>query len=246
MGRKNHLLVIQYSGNTYSHWVLETTVTGGAIVSKNSGKVRTSHVYLSMPLYLFTNVCICVYVCICTNDVNAGFCQVFSLRTVSVSGCPDGWCCLQGAGWNHQDLDGHDHLYFAQNNGDGVVEVLISTIDLTSQTVMVDVVGSSAGLNCLESTIPFRTCGDKNGPVIEPNPNPVTDYECGLGMLYNEDARHRTLHGGDIQSRCCMATSSSEPSSPPSNAPTRLPTESHTPVSTTCRPRGYLMKACGG
>ena len=35
---------------------------------------------------------------------------------------------LQGAGWNLQDTDGNDHLFFAQDDGSGILEVLISTI----------------------------------------------------------------------------------------------------------------------
>ena len=133
---------------------------------------------------------------------------------------------MQGAGWNHQDSNGDDHLYFAQNDGSGVCEILVSTINLAAQTVSVELAGLSAssggndGLNCFQSTVPFPTCGDKNGPVTDPNPYPVTDDECGAGMMYNEANQLSGCVASpcDVgsstaldQDRCCTAVPTSAP-----------------------------------
>jgi len=94
-----------------------------------------------------------------------------------------------GAAWNHKDVDGNDHLYFSSNSGSGVFE--LTDINLGAQTCRMNQLGSSAvtsnndGMNCLLSTLPYPSCGDKNGPVVSPNPNPVTDQDCGPGYIFN-------------------------------------------------------------
>jgi hypothetical protein len=183
IGSKNSMLVIEYTGTTYRHWLLKASVSGSGTLSQNNHK---------------------------------------------------------GAGWNHQDSNGNDHLYFAQNNGNGVAEVLLPTVNLTSRTVEVAILGSSVitgsndGLNCFQSDIPFATCGDKNGPMNEPNPNAVTDDECGLGMMYNDAAQFASCAASpcnvgnstaDDQSLCCIPESTASPSAQPSASPSSEPSK---------------------
>jgi len=68
----------------------------------------------------------------------------------------------KGAGWNYRDSDENDHLYFSCNNGDGVFEIELSTLDLERLTATAiwksqsDPTGSNDGMNCLLSDVP---CG---------------------------------------------------------------------------------------
>ena len=55
------------------------------------------------------------------------------------------------------------------------------------------------GAYCNDVVLPFTTCGDKNGPRNNPNPDPVTDDECQAGATvdwrYNPAAALETCTG---------------------------------------------------
>ena len=88
--------------------------------------------------------------------------------------------CTFGAAWNFQSK-----LYFASNGGEGIIEVLVDSINLAALTATRRYVAASGqvatndGFNCLNGLVPFATCGDKNTVELAPNPNPLTDAECG-------------------------------------------------------------------
>jgi hypothetical protein len=124
-----------------------------------------------------------------------------------------------GAAWNHKDVDGNDHLYFSANSGAGVYEMtdinLLTATCLMSRLGSSQVTGNNDGMNCLLSSLPFPSCGDKNG-AISPNPNPVTDAECGPGYVFNtaaysESCTTNPCSVGDAsaadQSVCCISGS---------------------------------------
>jgi len=104
----------------------------------------------------------------------------------------------KGAGWNYQDSAGNDKVYFTQNSGEGIAEVDLASINLgSSDAINVKILGKSIptsrtdGLNCLNSALPFATCGHKNGPGTDA----VSDDDCGQGMLYNPDSNDSTCAG---------------------------------------------------
>ena len=43
------------------------------------------------------------------------------------------------------------------------------------------------------STSSWPTCGDKMGGLVLPNPDPVSNQECGDGYSYNPAQSHRYL-----------------------------------------------------
>ena len=120
--------------------------------------------------------------------------------------------------WNFVDSDGYSHVYIGpQGAGEQVQEVLLGSVLLGGdplcdigaasggtyvcgngsavfQAVGAATVDSLAGwhdgLSC-PSIAPFATCGDKSGSAIGPNPDSVTDDECGLGYVYNPQNAHR-------------------------------------------------------
>ena len=115
-----------------------------------------------------------------------------------------------GACWTYLDTSGQDHVYFAANNGNGVMEVLTESVSLTeapssaptpdhwtgtADTAALGVPAAQSefndGLSCKNSLSPFPTCGDKNG-LVDPSPeNPVTDAECSAngGTFYYDPAK---------------------------------------------------------
>ena len=111
-----------------------------------------------------------------------------------------------GAAWVYVDTQGVDHVYFAANDGSGVMEVLAGsiTLDYTGSWtgtgvaqelgVPTDASNFNDGLSCKAALIPFPTCGDKNGHLVDPSPNAVTNSECnanGGSYYYNPVNAHR-------------------------------------------------------
>ena len=116
-----------------------------------------------------------------------------------------------GAAWVYVDTQGVDHVYFAANDGSGVMEVLAESITLDWYTGLVqsswsgtgvaqalgvpsDASNFNDGLSCKAALIPFPTCGDKNGHLVDPSPNAVTNPQCnsnGGSYYYNQDNAHR-------------------------------------------------------
>ena len=96
-----------------------------------------------------------------------------------------------GSCWTYKDASASEHVYCARNDGGGIYEVMLGSVNLVARTVTLTKLGVSSaatgnndGLNCLDAVLPFPTCGDKNGGGISPDPNPVTNAECGSGSHY--------------------------------------------------------------
>ena len=110
----------------------------------------------------------------------------------------NGW----GAAWNHWDTDGNTQkIFFSANNGKGVFELDMSTLDLTKSHstevgghlkhygVESRISTHNDGMYCNPAI--YSTCGDKGGVGVMPNPDPITDAECGSGYSYNQEAASR-------------------------------------------------------
>ena len=113
---------------------------------------------------------------------------------VSDSGC--------GAAWTFDDAAGGTRAFFAGNGGNVIFELLLDTVDLDAIPgggsaelfklgMQPGTTQKNDGLSCFDIATgaffiePFPTCGDKNGRENPPNPNPVTDADCGNGYFYD-------------------------------------------------------------
>ena len=157
-------------------------------------------------------------------------------------------------------------------------EVQLKTIDLTEKSVtliqmgiVTDSTSGNDGMYCSNPVpaIPFATCGDVNGAMLSPNPNPVTDSTCGSGKYYNPANEFTSCYaspcdaspGGSDHANCCSSTpilnqrrsdaplsvitvdstaTNARRSMPTSAAPTSVPT---TAVPTSAAPTGVPTTA---
>lgn len=124
---------------------------------------------------------------------NPGTMQSYELTPSFIGANPGntGW----GSGWNYQNI-----VFFGTNNGAGVFEIDTKSINLVTQTVNLRRVGSSTptgnndGMNCMLSTIPYSTCGNK---VHGKRAGPVTDEECGDGYIADPTALNEVCESSD-------------------------------------------------
>ena len=112
-----------------------------------------------------------------------------------------------GAAWYYAG-----YPYFSSNAGNGVFQVMIDELNFINEgtcgtacqwdgtKVTIKNIGQSVptgtndGANCMQAPTPFPTCGNTNGPIAAPNPNPVTDAACQsiAGYIYNTAAADYT------------------------------------------------------
>lgn len=125
-----------------------------------------------------------------------------------------------GAAWNY------DGRVFFSNNGGGVFEVFLGTIDISTFEARIGEIGPSVvtsqndGLNCRSAPLPFPVCSDVD---FQGNP-----FDCAaIGLLYDSSLDTTICTSYNItgcteasEESCCMFP----PTIAPSNAPTALPT----------------------
>ena len=165
----------------------------------------------------------------------------WTLTTTFPDGVPGqyGW----GAAWTFRGSSGVNQVFMAHNGGAGIYEVDLSSIDLVASTVTMRRVTASVssqnndGIMCWGSisapdtwepvVTPFATCGDVNGPGTSPDPNPVSDEDCGTGYIYDTSAAESAcasvpcvVGSGSAADQAVCCTTPPTPTPSPTPAPT--------------------------
>jgi len=118
-----------------------------------------------------------------------------------------------GAAFTYRDHNGDHHIYFLGNSGgQKIFELDLATVTLSGSGIAGTgtatlkrlgvgnaVSASNDGITCKlplggeVPIIPFPTCNDQDGVNVGLDPNPITDTQCGPGVIANPDSSYRSV-----------------------------------------------------
>ena len=93
MGKYNHLLVIKYTSTTYTHWLLDVTVSGSGTLTYGNQKVRSNHTDMVGSRLLISSyvpLCLCLQRCtildrVFSNSVCRELGGIIKIRTGTIT-----------------------------------------------------------------------------------------------------------------------------------------------------------------